>query len=346
MRIAQVAPIVESVPPKKYGGTERVVSALTEELVRRGHEVTLFASGDSTTSAKLASVYPRAIRDARLKDIYGPNYWTMLNIGLAYERFADFDIIHDHNGHLSLPTANICPTPVVMTIHGSFDPINRQFYTRLGKRVNFVSISHRQAAGAPNLNWKGNVYNGLNMKGFPFSSKEDGYLLYVGRFSYEKGAHLAIEVAQSMNLPLFMAAKLDFLDLNYYQEYIAQNLGNQIKWVGEVDQEERNKLMSHALCLLHPVTWPEPFGLTMIEAMACGTPVIAFNEGSIPEVVQDGKTGFVVDDIDGMVEAVDKVDKIDRKYCREYVLENFNEKKMTDGYLKIYEEIINFKKEK
>ncbi len=340
MKIAQIAPVIESVPPKKYGGTERVVSALTEELVRRGHDVTLFASGDSISKAKLVSVTPRSIRDSRLKDIYGPNYWTMLNIGLAYERQSDFDIIHDHNGHLSLPTANISQTPVVMTLHGSFDPVNKQFFSKLGKKVNFVSISKKQAASAPNVNWAGNVYNGLAMKDFPFSPKNEGYLLYVGRFSYEKGAHIAIEVAQNLNMPLLMAAKLDFLDLSYYQEKIGPNLGSQVKWVGEVDQEERNRLMSKALALLHPVTWPEPFGLTMIEAMACGTPVVAFDEGSIPEVVKNGKTGYVVTDVESMMNAVEKIKKIDRKYCREYALTNFNDKKMTENYLQLYKKIL------
>ena len=340
MRIAQVAPVIESVPPKKYGGTERVVSALTEELVRLGHDVTLFASGDSVTKAKLVSVYPRAIRDARLKDIYGPNYWTMLNIGTAYEHQKDFDIIHDHNGYLSLPTANIASCPTVMTLHGSFDPVNKQFYQKLDKRVSFVSISKKQASTAPNLNWAGTVYNGLSFKNFPFKKNPGNYLLYVGRMSYEKGAHLAIEVAQYLDMPLFIAAKLDALDLNYYQQEIGPQLGGQVKWVGEVEEKERNGLMSEALCLLHPITWPEPFGLTMIESMACGTPVIAFNQGSIPEVIDDGKTGYVVEDTEGMINAILNIKKINRTYCRDYALENFNSRKMANGYLKIYEEIV------
>ncbi|OGG07657.1 hypothetical protein A2872_01715 [Candidatus Gottesmanbacteria bacterium RIFCSPHIGHO2_01_FULL_42_12] len=340
MRIAQVAPVIESVPPKKYGGTERVVSALTEELVRMGHDVTLFASGDSVTRARLVSVYPRAIRDARLKDIYGPNYWTMLNIGTAYERQESFDIIHDHNGYLSLPTANISNTPVLLTLHGSFDPVNKQFYSKLDKKVKFVSISKRQAAWAPNLNWAGTVYNGLKFDKFPFEKNPGEYLLYVGRMSYEKGAHIAIEVAQYLNLPLVIAAKLDSVDLNYYQDYVGPHLGSQIKWVGEVDEEERNKLMSRALCLLHPITWEEPFGLTMIETMACGTPVIAFNKGSIPEVVNNCKSGFIVEDVEEMINAVLNIKQISRKYCRDYALKNFNAQKMTEGYLKIYNKIL------
>lgn len=343
MKIAQIAPVIESVPPKKYGGTERVVSALTEELVKRGHEVTLFASGDSVTKAKLVSAYPKAIRNARLKDIYGPNYWTMLNIGMAYERQEEFDIIHDHNGHLSLPTANVCPKPVVMTLHGSFDTTNRQFYSKLGKKVNFVSISKAQAKPAPNLNWVGNVYNGLPMKDFPFSATHDGYLLYCGRLSMEKGAHIAINVAQSLNLPLIMAAKLDFLDMPFFQEYIGHRLSSDIRWVGEVDDIERNRLMSKARCLLHPITWPEPFGLTMIEAMACGCPVIAINKGSIPEVIKNKKTGFVVENDEEMADAVDKIKNIDRKFCREYALENFSAERMTSDYEKIYEKLLQAK---
>ncbi len=340
MKIAEVAPVIERVPPKKYGGTERVVSALTEELVRRGHDVTLFASGDSLTAAKLVAVYPRAIREARMQDIYGTNIWTMLNLGMAYDRQDEFDIIHDHNGFLSLPAANIARTPVVMTLHGSFDPINRRIYVPLGKKAHFVSISRSQARGAPSLNWAGTVYNGLPMDDFPFSAENDGYLLFVGRISLEKGVHFAIETAQYLNLPLIIAAKLENLDMPYFEEYIGPRLSDQIQWVGEVTQNDRNKLMSRAYCLLHPVTWPEPFGLTMIEAMACGCPVIGFRNGSIPEVIKNGKTGFVINNIDQMIDAVDKIPTISREECRKYALENFSAAKMTDGYLRIFERIL------
>lgn len=343
MRIAQVAPIVERVPPKKYGGTERVVHSLTEELVKRGHEVTLFASGDSKTSAKLISVYPKSLREVKLKDLYGQNIWTMLNIGLAYSQADSFDIIHDHVGHPSLPTANISPTPVVMTLHGAFTAENKRIFETL-KKPYFVSISESQAKSAPNVNYAGNVYNGLPMENYPFSEENDGYLLFVGRISMEKGVHHAIEVAQYLDLPLIIAAKLESVDLPYFNEYVGPRLSENIKWIGEVDEAERNILMSKALCFLHPVTWKEPFGLTMIEAMACGCPVVALNKGSIPEVVENGRSGYVVNDIDEMIDAVNHIKRIDRAECRQYSLENFSATRMAEGYEKIYEKIIQAKR--
>jgi glycosyltransferase involved in cell wall biosynthesis len=340
MKIAQIAPIIERVPPKKYGGTERVVSALTEELVKRGHEVTLFASGDSITSAILISVYPRSLREARLKDIYGLNIFTMLNTGLAYGKQAEFDIIHDHNPIVSLPAANIAKTPVVMTMHGDFNAENRPLFQALQKPYQ-VTISKAQGFTVPNLNYIGTVYNGLNMENYPFSADHDGYLLFVGRISMEKGTHYAIEAANQLNLPLVIAAKLEGADKPYYYQYVEPYLSEQIKWIGEVGEDERNKLMSRALCMMHPVTWREPFGLTLIEAMACGCPVVAFNKGSIAEVIRHGETGFVVEDMETMLDAVSNIQKIDRQKCRAYALETFSAKKMTDEYEKIYQKILN-----
>lgn len=340
MKIAQIAPIIERVPPKKYGGTERVVGVLTEELVKRGHNVTLFASGDSVTSVKLVSVYPRSLREARMQDLYGPNVFTMLNIGLAYSQQSEFDIIHDHNGHLSLPTANISNTPVVLTMHGIFTPENRRIFIALNSPY-IVTISNSQAKLAPNINHIGTVHHGLRLENYPFSKGNEGYLLFVGRISREKGTHLAIEVAQNLNLPLIIAAKLDRVDIEYFNDYVGPNLSEQIRWIGEVDEEERNRLYSKALCFLHPITWEEPFGLTIIEAMACGCPVIGFSLGSVPELVIDGKTGFVVDNVDEMIDAVSKIEGIDRTNCRKYVLENFSAEKMADGYEKIYRQILS-----
>lgn len=338
MRIAQIAPIIERVPPKKYGGTERVVHSLTEELVKRGHAVTLFASGDSITSAKLVSVYPKALREAKEKNIYGPNIFTTLNIGLAYSMQNEFDIIHDHTGHLSLPVANISTTPVVMTLHGAFDGDAERIFAIL-KNPLLVSISKSQASTAPNLNYVGNVYNGLNMSNYPFSKTDDGYLLFVGRICHDKGTHLAIEIAEELGLPLIIAAKLEEYNLTYFNEFIAPHLSNQIRWVGEVNETERNRLMSRALCLLHTITWKEPFGLTMIESLACGCPVIATNLGSVPEIITD-KIGFVIEDIEEAVKAVKNIHRIDRSFCRRYALENFSAAKMAQGYEKIYHQTI------
>lgn len=346
LKIAQLANIAERVPPHKYGGTERVVFALTEELVKRGHKVTLFASGDSITSAKLISIYPKALRYVKVLDnVYGANILSLLNIGYAYQRQDQFDIIHDHNGYLSLPTANFSKTPVVMTVHGYFGVNEKRIFENL-KNPFLVSVSKAQGASAPNLNFIGNVYHGLDLKHFPFSEKPSKYLLFVGRISMEKGVHFAIEAALYLDMPLIIAAKLDSAvdaahDVSYFKQFVEPKLSDQIKWVGEVNETERNKLMSEALCSLHPITWPEPFGLTMIESMACGTPVVAFNLGSIPEIIEDGKSGYVVEDVASMIEAVANISKIDRLYCRKYALNRFSVENMVDGYEAIYNKILS-----
>jgi glycosyltransferase involved in cell wall biosynthesis len=340
MKIAQVAPVAERVPPKKYGGTERVVHALTEELVRRGHEVTLFATGDSLTSATLKSIFPRSVREANIPEPLSSNL-LLLNMGLCYELQDSFDIIHDHLAPLSLPTANIARTPVVMTMHGPFNRGNMRMFQSL-RGVSVVSISQAQVYTAPDINHVGTVYNGLPLAHYPFGEEPGDYLLFVGRISLEKGVHFAIEVADQLDLPLVIAAKLEKVDRPYFREYVEPHLSNRIQWIGEVDEAERNDLMSKALCFLHPVTWREPFGLTLIEAMACGCPVVAFNRGSIPEVVKHGVTGYVVEaqDVEAMIDAVDKISEIDRTKCREYALLNFNDKKMADGYEMIYKKIL------
>lgn len=338
MKIAQIAPLAERVPPKAYGGTERMVHALTEELVRRGHEVTLFASGDSETSARLESVYPRALREAKLQDIYGVNHLTMLHIGQAYELQDEFDIIHDHMAPISMPTANLATTPVVVTMHGPFSTENRKLFEML-RNPHVVTVSQSQLYPLPNINHAGTIHHGLNFKNYPFGAEHDGYLLYVGRISIEKGVHYALDVAQVLDMPLILAAKLDPVDQPYFAEYIKPRLGDRIKWVGEVNEEERNKLMSRARAFLHPVVFREPFGLTLIEAMACGCPVIAFNRGAIPEIVKTGVTGYVVEDVEGMVDALSNIDSIDRAACRAHVLEHFTVERMAEGYEKLYRKL-------
>lgn len=341
LKIAQIAPLAERVPPKKYGGTERVVYALTEQLVQRGHDVTLFATGDSITSAKLVSVYPRSLREAKIVDPHGLNEWTLLHIATAYQRHGEFDIIHDHNSIFSLPTVQFVKTPTVITIHGPITPHNRRLYETITAPY-YVSISKSQTQHSPQLNIVDTIYNGLSMEKYPFSNSHKGYLLFVGRISMEKGVHFAIDAANDLNLPLIIAAKLDEVDVEYFREYIEPRLyGEQIKWVGEVDERERNKLMSNAMCMLHPVTWREPFGLTMIEAMACGCPVVAFNKGSIPEIVVHGKTGFIVNDLEEMIEAIHNIDQIDRKECRIHALQNFNDTIMADRYENLYQKILS-----
>lgn len=341
LKIAQISPLSESVPPEKYGGTERVISALTEELVRRGHEVTLFASGDSNTRARLISVYPTSLRKACINDPYGLNDWSLLHIGNAYLRQNKFDIIHDHNSILSLPVAEFSRTPVVITLHGPITPANIRLYKTF-KKPRYVSITKSQVRGINGFKVSANIYNGLPMKNFPFSGKKGDYLLNVGRIAREKGTHHAIETALKLRLPLIIAAKLDSAENDYFSSYIKPALKNRlITWIGEVDQKERNRLMSRALCLLHPVMGKEPFGLVMIEALACGCPVIALNKGSVPEIVQDGVTGFVVNDSAGLLPAVKKVGNIDRLVCRSYALANFSCERMTDEYEKLYYRVIS-----
>lgn len=344
MKIAQISHIAESVPPEKYGGTERVVYNLTEELVRRGHEVTLFGSGDSRTSAKLVSVSPTALRKTHIKDIYGSNAITMFHIGFAYQYQDEFDIIHDHFAPISAPIANLAHTPTVLTMHGAFDELNKGLYENLDN-LNLVTISNQQKRLAPSLkNIIGTVYNGLAMEHYPFRSDPKNYLLFVGRISAQKGVHIAINVAKRLHIQLVIAAKLDPLEIPYFEKYVKPHLNDPlIYWVGEVAEKERNNLMKNALCFLHPVTWAEPFGLTMIEAMACGCPVVAFDQGSIPEIVKDSKTGYVVKTENQMVQAVKQIKKIDRLTCRQYALSKFSAKRMTDEYEIIYQTIISNK---
>lgn len=340
LKIAQIAPLVERVPPKKYGGTERIVYSLTEQLVKRGHDVTLFATGDSETAAKLVSVYPRALREAKMFDPHGLNEWSLLHIANAYKRQSEFDIIHDHNSIFSLPTAQFAKTPVVITLHGSINLNNRRLYETVTTPY-YVSVSKQQTLHVPRLKVSDTIYNGLPMTDYPFNTTHKDYLLFVGRISMEKGLHLAIDAANDLNLPLIIAAKLDDTNIDYFRDYIEPRLyGEQIRWIGEVDQKQRNELMSNAMCFLHPVTWREPFGLTLIEAMACGCPVVAFNKGSIPEIIKDSKTGFVVNDLEEMIEAITKINQIDRSKCRRYALKNFNDKLMADRYEELYNRIL------
>lgn len=339
MRIAQIISPVLKFPPKKYGGTERVVYTLTEELVRRGHDVTLFASGDARTSAKLEAVTPINLLDAGVADPYGANPWTVLTIGKAYSMQEKFDIIHDHTWHLGLPTAEIATTPAVFTVHGPFTIDNKKIFETLRKPY-IVTISKSQAIPVPKINHVGTVYHGFDMQHYPFSPKHDGYLLFVGRISQEKGIHYAIDAAKYLNMPLIIAAKVDSVEMKYYEEYVKPRLGGKIKWIGEVDEEDRNKLMSRAMAFLHPACWREPFGLAIIEAMACGAPVIGFNRGSVPELVEDGVSGFVVEDTLEMIDAITRIDSVDREKTRNYALEKFSVKNMVDGYEAIYERIL------
>lgn len=345
MRIAQIAPLVERVPPPKYGGTERVVFSLTEELVRRGHDVTLFASGDSITSAHLDSVFPTALRGTGIEPLYGANVHVLRMLGRAYSEAPDrFDIIHDHTGALGIPFAQMSKVPVVSTFHGNVPAEEIALYEEF-TRAHAIAISHSMKTSTPVLKNAVTVYNGLAMTHYPFSEKPGEYLLYVGRICYDKGTHSAVEVARRLNMPLIIAAKLEKNEpeQQYFHTYVKPFLSETVRWVGEVDEAERNRLMASARAFLHPIHWDEPFGLTMIEAMATGTPVVAFRRGSVPEIIVDGVSGFVVDTIDEMVEAVKKTVSLDRAACRAYALTNFNERRMADGYESLYQHLIGKK---
>lgn len=342
MKIAQIAPLVERVPPKKYGGTERMVHSLTEELVKRGHEVTLFASGDSPTTATLNAVVPKGIRELRIKPLYDVNPPLLQSLGRAYVGMqGSFDIIHDHTGYSSLPFAEASKTPVVMTNHGPILPERAPLYREF-RKAHVISISHDSGKDLVDFNHLGTVHNGLKMEHYPFSNEHDGYLLYVGRICYDKGTHNAIVAAKRLNLPLIIAAKIEETEAGhrYFRKYVKPHLNHEIQWIGEIDEEERNKLMSRAKCFLHPAPWREPFGLTLIEAMACGAPVIAYDRGAIPEIIKDGVSGFIVKDLDGLVEAIQKVDTLDRAQCRKHSLENFNATRMAAEYEAMYKKAI------
>lgn len=340
MRIAQVAPLWERVPPPAYGGIELVVGLLSDELVRRGHEVILFASGDSQTLAKLESIHPRALRlDPSVKE-YG--IYEMLQLSSVYERANEFDIIHSHMGCAALPYAKLVKTPTVHTLHGVFTPDNRKMYSH-AKEQPYVSISNTQRDPDLNLNCVATVYNGIDVSSHKFFPEADQppYLAFLGRMSPEKGPHHAITIAKAVGIPLKMAGKVDVVDVEFFETQIKPHIdGEQIQFLGEANHEQKNILMGRAMATLFPITWREPFGLVMSESMAAGTPVIAINLGAATEVVAHGKTGFTCNTVEECIAAVDKISTIDRLACREHVLNRFSVKQMVDGYEAVYRQAV------
>ncbi len=343
MRIAQVAPLLERVPPPAYGGIELVVGLLTDELVRRGHEVTLFASGDSVTLAKLVSVHPHSLRlDPTVKDY---SIYEMLELGSVYQQAAEFDIIHSHMGYTALPYANLVATPTVHTLHGIFTPENKKMFT-FGKKQPYVSISDAQREPRLALNYVATVYNGININKYEFYPQPENppYLAFLGRMSPEKGVHLAIEIAKQGGWDLKMAGKVDVVDVEYFETKIKPQIdGQQIQYLGEANHAQKNALMGGAIATLFPITWREPFGLVMVESMASGTPVIAMKLGSTQEVIVQGKTGFLCDGIQDCINAIDKVTNLDRYACRQHVESHFTVKQMVDGYEAVYQQIMEEK---
>jgi glycosyltransferase involved in cell wall biosynthesis len=337
MRIAQVAPLFESVPPKLYGGTERVVSWLTEALVRRGHDVTLFAAADSRTAARLVASCPRAMR----VDPASPDATALhvIQLGEVFARARDFDLIHCHVDYPAFPFGRLVETPVVHTLHGRLDVgwLERVFTAFPDTPLVSISAAQRVAVRHLDLNWIATVYHGLPVEHIPFRRESDGYLAFLGRISPEKRPDLAIEVAKRVGLPLKIAAKIDRPDRAYFEREIRPLLDDPlIEFVGEVADAAKYEFLGGALCLLFPIDWPEPFGLVMIESLACGTPVVGRPCGSVPEVVRGGETGFIADTVEELVAAVKRIDVIDRGRCREDVCARFSVERMTDDYERVY----------
>jgi glycosyltransferase involved in cell wall biosynthesis len=339
MRIAQVAPLYESVPPKYYGGTERVVSFLTEELVREGHEVTLFASGDSETAARLIAATPRSLRlDERCQDQLAHH---VLLLELVSRHAREFDVIHYHIDYLHYPLSRARPHPHVTTLHGRLDlPDLVPLYDEFAD-MPVVSISNSQREPLPQANWQSTVYHGLPVDLLSFHPKAGSYLAFVGRISPEKGVDRAIEIAERSGLTLKVAAKVDDADKKYFDQHIKPLLKSSlVEFIGEISDAEKDEFLGNAYALLFPIDWPEPFGLVMIEAMACGTPVIAFPGGSVGEVMEDGRTGFVVPGIDAAVDAIDRVAGLDRRICRAVFERRFTAERMARDYVRVYEDVL------
>ena len=338
MRIAQVAPLYESVPPALYGGTERVVSWLTEELVRLGHEVTLFASGDSLTAARLVPACKKALRlDSNCVD---PLAHHVVMLDQVFREKGNFDLVHFHIDYWHFPLSRHEQVAHVTTLHGRLDLPDLMLLYQHFRDMPVISISDAQRKPLPWANWQGTVHHGVPRQSFSVGGGAGGYLAFLGRTSPEKGLDQAIEIAKRAGMPLKIAAKIDRVDLEYFENVIKPLLNDPlIEFIGEIGYPEKNVFLGNAAALIFPINWREPFGLVMIEAMACGTPVIAYPRGSVPEVIKDGVTGFIVPDLEGAVRAVERIGEIERKKCRLHFEQHFNAQRMAQDYLNIYQRL-------
>ena len=339
MKIAQVSPLYESVPPEQYGGTERVVSYLTEELIKLGHEVTLFASGDSITNAELVACCPRSLRtDPGCRDPLVHHYLMLEEV---FNRASQFDLIHFHIDYLHFPLSRRSRLPQLTTLHGRLDlpdlaPLYRRFHD-----MPLVSISDAQRRPVPSARWLGTVHHGLPEDLFKFHEAPGDYLAFLGRISPEKRVDRAIEIARRAGAPLKIAAKVDRVDQDYFDAVIKPLLDTSlVEFIGEVGGKEKEEFLGKAYALLFPIDWPEPFGLVMIEAMACGTPVIAWPHGSVSEIMEDGVAGFVVDEVEAAARAVERLAGFDRRQCREVFERRFTAGRMAGDYVNIYERLL------
>lgn len=339
MRIAQVAPLTEAIPPKLYGGTERVVSWLTEDLIALGHEVTLFASGDSQTAAKLDAIWPTALRfDAAIRD---PNALHMAMLEHVCRRAPEFDLVHFHLDYYPFSLFARQPVPHVTTLHGRLDLREHQTVFHTFPTAPLVSISNAQRKPVPLAGWVQTIHHGLPERLLVPKSATPAYLAFLGRICPEKAPNRAIEIARRSGLPLKLAAKVDKVDVEYFEERIRPLLRVPgIDYIGEISDDEKSDFLSGAIALLVPISWPEPFGLVMIEAMACGTPVIAFDAGSVREIVEDGVTGFIVADEADAVAALEKLPRLDRRLIRRRFEQRFTARRMAQDYLGVYAKLM------
>ena len=340
MRIAQVAPVATTIPPLKAGSVELMTSLLTEELIKRGHQVTLFAAGDSRTKAKLHAVFPHGYRHD--EKMYPWEFYEMLNLSAACERAADFDLIHFQSEYypMALVFSRLVKTPIVNTVH--FQPGSNEI--KLWKHypeANFIAISKYQAAAMRDLNCVGTVHHGIDIESFTFNPNPDDYLVFLGRFTPEKGVIEAIKVAKRIGIRLLIAAP----ENQYFHQVIKPHIdGKLIEYVGEVDHESKNKLLGGAVAIIYPVQIGEPFGLVLIEAMACGTPVLASDNGAVSEIVINGSNGFYVRTLSEMVKIFPEILKLNRTGIRNFVVERFDVSRMVEGYVSIYKQILNVEK--
>ncbi len=345
MRIAQIAPVVERVPPPKYGGTELVVSNITEELIKRGHDVHLFASGDSLTSAELHAMYPTSLRAVDWES----HYVELRDAGMHIQMGAivkslmsgGFDVVHNHIGWRLLPFADLLPCPVVTTLHGVLTSPFTQANLYAFSHLPYISISDAQRAPLPRLNYAATVYNGIDLDSFEFQEKPGDYVAFLGRITPLKGIKEAILAAQKAKIRLVIGAKVDPIDQDYYEQEIKPLIdGKMVQFIGEVDHAGKVELLKNARALLALIQWEEPFGLFMVESLACGTPVIAMPRGSVPEIIVDGEHGFIVRTVAQAAAAIKKVTAIDRRVCRKRAQEKFTIGHMVDGYEAVYRKLV------
>jgi glycosyltransferase involved in cell wall biosynthesis len=339
LRIAQVAPLIESVPPRLYGGTERVVSFLTEELVQQGHDVTLYASGDSVTTARLVPVFENSLRLD--KNCVDPLAHHIVLLQMIQDNLDQFDVIHYHIDYLHFPLSRLNRVSHITTLHGRLNIPDLKSVYRIFSDMPVVSISNHQRKPLPEINWTGNVYHGLPKDLYEPGFGDGQYLAFLGRISPEKRVDRAIDIAVRCGIPLKIAAKVDKSDMDYFNSKIKHLLDHPlVDFIGEIGEDSKNEFLKNAIALLFPIDWPEPFGLVVIEALACGTPVVAFRRGSVPELINNGVNGFMVNNVEEAVKAVENISELKRRDCRASFEERFTSEIMTREYVKVYRKVI------